>query len=159
MNCDPGDSLWVQLDGTARLDNSNAQRYCGSNQQIQNVSSFNSVTIGAYNWNIQCLLPFDQSHKLKKNPYVFSTLGYTASRFSGYYQCNFVATPTSKCDCGQRTQVCTVHWIFKQRYQISVLVCYFVSWWLYLYLIRGLIKHIYDRKHVHYMTWYQISSP
>lgn len=49
MNCDPGDSLWVQLDGTARLDNSNAQRYCGSNQQIQNVSSFNSVTIGAYN--------------------------------------------------------------------------------------------------------------
>lgn len=36
-------------------------------------------------------------------------LGYTASRFSGYYECVFAAQPTAKCDCGQRTQVCALH--------------------------------------------------
>lgn len=57
MNCDPGDSLWIQLDGTARLDNTNVRGYCGSNQIVQNVSVFNSITIGAYD---DCLLPFDE---------------------------------------------------------------------------------------------------
>lgn len=52
------------MDGTGRLDNSNARRYCGSNQIVTNTSAFNSITVGAYDNFTMFLTPFDSFSKV-----------------------------------------------------------------------------------------------
>lgn len=47
-DCTVNDSFWVQLDGTRRLNSAYAKRYCGANKVLQETSTFNSITLGAY---------------------------------------------------------------------------------------------------------------
>lgn len=45
--CVSDEGLYIQTDGTANLNSSNVQRYCGRNQILPPISSlFNSITIG-----------------------------------------------------------------------------------------------------------------